>query len=130
MKILFEQQCSIVLTRMNTAQAILFIFLICSVSSQICDEPGICGHSLLLTTVPANDSFDCMDICRSYDGCNYGSFCPDNYYPLCLLFQTCSKLDTTFHRNCKTSSIECAQCNIPGICVVSTLGIKKNLKIG
>ena len=102
---------------MNTAQAILFSTLILSVSSDICDAPGECIHSEYLGNVPATDSFDCWKKCRSHQGCNFGTFIPDKTQ--CSLYQTCTKLDTTSCPNCLTSSTECAQCNFPGLCIVS-----------
>ena len=103
---------------MNTAQAILFSTLISSVFSDICDAPGECVKSIYLENEPAIDSFDCWKICHSYEGCNYGTFNPD--LSLCLLFQTCTRLDTSECPNCLTSSSQCAQCDFPGLCTVSS----------
>ena len=102
---------------MNNAKAILFSTLFFSVSSNICDAPGECVESSYLTHEFATDSFDCWKKCRSYQGCNYGTFTPDKAD--CSLFQTCTKLDTTLCQNCRTSSIECIQCDFPGLCFVS-----------
>ena len=102
---------------MNTAQAILFSTLIFSVSCNICDAPGECVESIYLTNEPAIDSFDCWKKCRTHQGCYFGTFIPDKTQ--CSLYQTCTKLDTTSCQNCRTSSIECAQCDFPGLCFVS-----------
>ena len=103
---------------MNTGQAILLSTLILSVSSDICDAPGECIHSEYLGNVPATDSFDCWKKCRSHQGCNFGTFIPDKTQ--CSLFETCNKLDTSSCSNCLTSSVECAQCDFPGLCIVSS----------
>ena len=103
---------------MNTVEAILFSTLIVSVSSDICDLPGECVESIYLTNEPAVDSFDCWKKCRSHQGCNFGTFIPDKIQ--CTLFQTCTRLDTTSCPNCLTSSVECAQCDFTGLCVVSS----------
>ena len=108
---------------MNTASAILFSTLIFSTSSMICDAPGICerGH---LDFVDALDSFDCWRKCMSYNGCNYASFMPcfegsDN----CWFHNDCPKLDTTCYMcpdfSCRTSSMDCPQCDFSGLCIVS-----------
>ena len=105
---------------MNTTQTtILFSTLIFAVSCQICEEPGECVKSIFLGSVPANDSVDCVKKCRNYNGCTFGSFNPDYNPNLCSLFQTCTRLETELCQNCLTSSIECAQCDIPGLCLVS-----------
>ena len=63
--------------------------------------------------------------------CYYATFLsspPNDYdYPsICLLFQTCTKLETTFQPNGLTSSYVAAmQCDTPGICVVSTYQINQ-----
>ena len=101
---------------MNTVQTILFSTLIFVASSQICEEPGECIDSIFLGYVSANDSVDCVRKCKIYDECNFGTFTPDNS---CLLFQTCTRLETDLCPNCITSSIECAQCDIPGLCLVN-----------
>ena len=101
---------------MNTTKTILLSILIFSVSSNICDAPGRCVNSSYLTDEFATNSFDCWMKCRSYQGCNFGTFTPDDE---CSLFQTCIKLDTTICQNCRTSSIECIQCDFPGLCFVS-----------
>ena len=100
---------------MNTAQVILFSTLIFSVSSEICDAPGECVESIYLKNELAKNSFECWKKCRSYIGCNFGTFRPDKTQ--CSLFQTCTKLDTTSCPHCLTSSINCAQCDFPGFCV-------------
>ena len=100
---------------MNTAKTILFSTLFFSVSSDICNAPGKCVESILLKNELAENSFDCWKKCRSYQGCNYGTFTPDT--DDCSFFQTCTKLDTC--QNCRTSSIECIQCDFSGLCFVS-----------
>ena len=102
---------------MNTGQAILFSILISSVSSDICDALGQCTESMYMTNEPAIDPFDCWKKCRTFDGCNFGTFIPDKTE--CSLFQTCTKLDTTSCPNCRTSSSQCIQCDFPGLCFVS-----------
>ena len=102
---------------MNTAQVILFLTLILSVSCDICDAPGECTDSIYITNEPAIDSFDCWKKCRSHQRCYFGTFRPEKTE--CLLFETCTKLDTTSCPNCRTSSIECVQCDFPGLCFVS-----------
>ena len=102
---------------MNTAQAILFSTLIFSVSSDICDAPGKCTESIYLTNEPAIDSFDCWKKCQSHQGCKFGTFIPDKTQ--CSLFQTCTQLDTTSCPNCLTVTVECVQCDFPGLCFVS-----------
>ena len=102
---------------MKTAQAILFSTLFFSVSSDICDAPGQCTQSTFLENVPAINPFDCWKKCRSYQGCYFGTFVPD--MSLCSLFQTCTALDIISCKNCRTSSIQCIQCDFPGYCFVS-----------
>ena len=107
-------------TIMNTVHTILFSTLIFVVTGQICDEPGECIDSIFLGSVPANDSLDCLKKCRNDDSCTFGSYTPDYNPNLCLLFQTCTKLGTHLCPNCYTSSTECAQCDVPGLCLVSS----------
>ena len=86
----------------------------------ICKEQGECTNSIFLGSVPVSwDSSDCLKKCQSYDGCTHGTFRPDSNN-LCLLFQTCTRLETTLCPNCLTTSTECAQCDIPGSCLVSS----------
>ena len=100
------------------------------VSSQICEEPGECIDSIFLGSVPANDSANCLMKCRNSDGCHFGSFTPD--YNLCFLFKTCTSLDIASCPNCMTSEISCSQCDIPGLCLVSTylLSLPKPAQLG
>ena len=109
---------------------ILSTFII-TVSSQLCEEPGECVDSIFLGSVPANDSADCLMKCRNSDGCHFGSFTPDYIPNLCLLFKTCTSLDTESCPNCETSEISCSQCDIPGLCLVSTylLSLPKPLQL-
>ena len=84
-----------------------------------------------MDSVPAVDSSDCLSKCKAYIDqtkikCYYGTFItfpPDEHqtHPsICLMFQTCTKLETTLCKTCLTSSYAAAaQCDIPGICVVS-----------
>ena len=102
---------------MKTTQAIIFSTLIYSISSDICDAPGRCKESIFLETVSAVNLFDCWKTCRSFQGCNFGTFVHD--MNLCTLFQTCKKLDTISCPNCRTSSNTCIQCDFPGLCLVS-----------
>ena len=102
---------------MNTAQAILFATLFFRVSSDFCNAPGECVESIYLTNEPAIDSFDCWRKCRSHQNCYFGTFKPDRTE--CTLFQTCTKLETTACQNCLTTSIDCPQCDFPGLCTVS-----------
>ena len=104
---------------MNNATTILLSTLFFTVSSQICNQVGVCSSSTFLAPVPASDSVDCVKKCRNYDGCSFGSFTPDYNPNLCLLFQTCTRLETESCPNCITSGIECAQCDVPGLCLVS-----------
>ena len=110
-----------------TALVISFSTLIFSVSCNICDAPGECVESIYLTNEPAIDSFDCWKKCRSHQGCNYGTFNPD--LTRCSLYQTCPKLDIISCPNCLTSSIECAQCDFPGLCSVSMSRQRKLLSL-
>ena len=110
---------------------ILSTFII-TVSSQLCEEPGECVDSIFLGSVPANDSADCLMKCRNSDGCHFGSFTPDYIPNLCLLFNTCTSLDTVSCPNCETSEISCSQCDVPGLCLVSTylLSLPKPAQLG
>ena len=102
---------------MYSAQTILITILIfIVVSSQICEEPGECVDSIFLGHLPAKDSVDCMKKCQMYNNCNFGTFTSDYN---CLLFQTCTRLETMLCPNCLTSSTGCAQCDISGLCLVS-----------
>ena len=74
---------------------------------KICGEPGECVDSIFLGSVPAHDSVDCLKKCQSYTGCIYGTFRPENNVNLCLLFQTCTRLETTLCPNCLTSHFLC-----------------------
>ena len=85
--------------------------------TDICDAPGECTESIYLTNEPAIDPVDCWKKCWNYQGCNFGTFIPD--INLCSLFQTCTKLDTTLCPHCRTSSVECIQCDFVGKCFVS-----------
>ena len=106
---------------MYTAEIILFSTLIFTTSNQICKEPGECTNSIFLGSVPANDPIDCVKNFRNNKGCSFGSFTPDYNPKLCLLFQTCTRLETELCLNCTTSSIDCAQCDVPGLCLVSNI---------
>ena len=74
---------------------------------KICEEPGECVDSVFLGSLPANDSMDCLKKCQSYKGCGYGTFRPDSNMNLCLLFQTCTRLETELCPNCLTSHFMC-----------------------
>ena len=74
---------------------------------KICEEPGECVDSVFLGSLPANDSMDCLKKCQSYKGCGYGTFRPDSNVNLCLLFQTCTRLETDLCPNCQTSHFLC-----------------------
>ena len=86
-----------------------------------------------MESVPAVDSSDCLSKCISYFDqtqikCYYVTFItfppdPEQTHPsICLLFQTCTKLETTSCQTCLSSSYAGAiKCDTPGICVVSTL---------
>ena len=115
---------------MNTATNILFSILILGVSSQICEESGECVDSIFLGSVPANNSVDCLNKCRNNNDCSFGLFRPDSNLNLCLLFQTCTRLETELCPNCLTSSTECAQCDVPGLCLVSIYFLLSPLKMG
>ena len=83
----------------------------------ICKEPGECANSIFLGSVPANYSVNCMNKCWSHNSCNFGSFSP--YQHDCLLFETCTRLETDLCPNCVTSATECSHCEFPGLCLVS-----------
>ena len=102
---------------MHTTTIILLSTVIFAVSSQICNQEGVCSKSIFLVPLPANSSSDCIEKCSNYDSCNFGSFSPD--YNLCLLFETCTSLDTVSCPNCQTSEIFCYECDVPGLCRVS-----------
>ena len=104
---------------MNTSTAILLSTLMFAVSSQICNQVGVCTNSTFLVPLPANNSSDCMEKCRNYNNCNFGSFTPDYNPNLCLLFKTCSGLEIESCPNCQTSEISCSQCDVSGLCLVS-----------
>ena len=106
---------------MNTAKTILLSTLIFSAISEICEEPGECVDSIFLGSIPANDSADCLKKCRNANGCTYGSFTPDYIPKLCLMFQTCTKVENVLCPNCLTNEIYCPQCDVPGLCLVSIL---------
>ena len=88
---------------------------------QFCAKSGECTDSIFLDTVAADDSMDCLNKCKSYDSCNYGTFMPD--FNSCSFFQTCSRFETDLCPNCLTSHSKCSssQCLMDGICLVSTL---------
>ena len=90
---------------MKTTESIIFSTLICSISSNICDAPGQCTESIFFENVPAINPLDCWKKCRSFQGCNFGTFVPN--MNLCSLFETCIKLDTISCQNCRTSSNTC-----------------------
>ena len=104
---------------MNSATTIFISTLIFTATSQICKEPGECVDSNFLGSVPANDSVDCMEKCKNFDSCVFGSFTPDYNPNLCLLFKTCTILETDSCPNCQTSEISCSECDVPGLCLVS-----------
>ena len=72
-----------------------------------CEAPGECNDSVYLGSLPANDSMDCLKKCQSYKGCSYGTFRPASTVNLCLLFQTCTRLETDLCPNCLTSHSLC-----------------------
>ena len=107
---------------MNIATTVLFFTLIIAALCQTCKEPGVCVDSIFLGPVSANDSADCLKKCRNTNGCNFGSFTPDYSPNLCLLFETCDRLETESCPNCQTSEISCShQCDVPGLCLVSSI---------
>ena len=105
-----------ILTIMYRTQTILISILIFVASSKICEEPGECVDSIFLGHLPAKDSVDCMKKCQMYNNCNFGTFTSDYN---CLLFQTCTRLETMLCPSCLTSSTGCTQCDISGLCLVS-----------
>ena len=116
----------------DTTTIILLPTLLFAVSGQICNQVGMCSNSTFLVPLPANSSSECMEKCKNYDSCHFGSFTPDYIPNLCLLFNTCTSLDIASCPNCKTSEISCSQCDIPGLCLVSTylLSLPKPAQLG
>ena len=106
---------------MDTPTIISLSTLLFAVSGQICNQVGMCSNSTFLVPLAANSSSECMEKCRNYGGCNFGSFTSDYNLNLCLLFKTCTSLDTASCPNCETSEISCSQCDISGLCHVSIL---------
>ena len=91
---------------MNTNKLIYhyihYIYIVCY------EDPGECVDSIYLGSVPAIDSGDCVKKCQSYNGCMYGTFRPDDSnLNMCLLFQTCTRLETGLCPNCLTSHYFC-----------------------
>ena len=73
-----------------------------------CEKPGECTNSILLAFTVAKSMQECMEICLTYDTCQYGTFRSDK--KLCVLFQTCLTLqDNEFCPSCITSSPKCSQ---------------------
>ena len=104
---------------MDTTTIISLSTLLFAVSGQICNQVGVCSNSTFLVPLPANSSSECMEKCKNYGGCNFGSFTSDYNPNLCLLSKTCTSLDTESCPNCETSEISCSQCDVPGLCLVS-----------
>ena len=110
---------------------VITFFQILAISSLFYDEPGGCANSVFLEFTTAVDSFNCLSKCISYidemgTKCYFSTFIsypPDIYVhqsKKCLLFQTCTKLETSSCMNCLTSTYaDAAQCDKPGVCVVS-----------
>ena len=104
---------------MDTTTIISLSTLLFAVSGQICNQVGVCSNSTFLVPLPANSSSECMEKCKNYGNCHFGSFTSDYNPNLCLLFKTCTSLDTESCPNCETSEISCSQCDVPGLCLVS-----------
>ena len=97
---------------------ITFYVLYAAFGSEICNSPGVCVNSTYLGSIATNRRIDCLNICRIHEYCNYATYSPDLQPNECLLFQTCEKLDTNLCSNCLTSGIDCAYCDVTGICTV------------
>ena len=100
--------------------AITFCVFSATFGSQICNSSGVCVNSTYLGSIPTNGTIDCLNICRLHEDCNFATYSPDSDPNECLLFQTCQKLNASVCQNCLTSSTNCGQCDVSGICTVSS----------
>ena len=107
------------MTIISYSLAITFLVSSAAFGAQICNSPGVCVNSTYWGTVPSNGTKDCLNTCKIHEYCNFATYSPDDEPNDCLLFQTCEELDTNSCHNCLTSSTDCVQCDVTGICTVS-----------
>ena len=85
----------------------------------ICNEPGQCTNSTIITITQALSALECLNDCKAQPGCNFYTFNPelDN---LCELFDECENLTTAGCTECVSGNVNCSgvQCGLMGLCQV------------
>ena len=83
-----------------------------------CDLAETCTDGNLLKIVDAQNSKDCLAICKELENCGYFTFFNDFPAANCQLYENC--YETSSCDNCISGEVSCHNfsCQLPGLCLV------------
>ena len=88
-------------------------------------KKGTCINSKFLGSTWVHDKWDCLEKCQSHAECHYATWRPSDTSisnkGVCILFQTCSKLQKSSScKDCQTTT-SIARCDKSGVCQVFSI---------
>ena len=83
-----------------------------------CDIIGSCINSPILDVISTVSKQQCRDHCKDMVECAW--YVLNQEDKLCLTFASCPEISTEHCPTCLTNPENCVECEIEGLCVVST----------